>query len=110
MSEKEFRELEEICEKNHQRVRWAEEYSDMQRPILTIPNRRDREKARKRAKMYRTAEMACAMACGMGTTFVGIGICDMNVKALFIGGVIVGVFLLSGFICEIKAEDGESNV
>lgn len=110
MSEKEFREVEEICEKNHQRVRWAEEYSDMKQPMLQFPNRKEREKARKRQKQLRTASTACAMACGMGTTFVGIGIADMNMASLITGAVVATVFLVSGFLCEIRAEEAESYV
>ena len=110
MSEKEFREVEEICEKNHQRVRWAEEYSDIKQPVLQFPNRKEREKARKLIKRMRTAALACAMACGMGTAFVGIGIADMNVASLITGGIVVLVFMISGFICEIKAEEAEVNV
>ena len=107
MSEKEFREVEEICDKNYQRVRWAEEYSDVKQPMLQFPNRKEREKARKLAKKMRTASLACAMACGMGTTFVGIGIADMNMASLITGGVVVLVFMISGFLCEIKAEEAE---
>lgn len=95
--------VERICEQNHQRVRWAEEYSDA--PVLTLPNRKDREKAKKKIKTLRTASLACAMACGMGTTFVAIGICEMNMAALITGAVIVTVFLLFGFACEAKAEE-----
>lgn len=96
--------VERICEQNYQRVRWAEEYSDMKQPMLQFPNRKEREKARKLIKRMRTAALACAMACGMGTAFVGIGIADMNVASLITGGIVVLVFMISGFICEIKAE------
>lgn len=99
--------VERICEQNHQRVRWAEEYSDMKQPMLKFPNRKEREKARKLIKRMRTAALACAMACGMGTTFVGIGIADMNVASLIIGGIVVLVFMTTGFVCEVKAEEAE---
>ena len=102
--------VERICEQNYQRVRWAEEYSDMKQPMLKFPNRKEREKARKLIKRMRTAALACAMACGMGTTFVGIGIADMNMASLITGGIVVLVFMVSGFICEIKAEEAEADV
>ena len=102
--------VERICEQNHQRVRWAEEYSDMKQPVLQFPNRKEREKARKLIKRMRTASMACAMACGMGTAFVGIGIADMNMASLITGGIVVLVFMVSGFVCEIKAEEAEADV
>ena len=102
--------VERICEQNHQRVRWAEEYSDMKQPMLKFPNRKEREKARKLIKRMRTAALACAMACGMGTTFVGIGIADMNMASLITGGIVVLVFMTTGFVCEVKAEEAESNV
>ena len=102
--------VERICEQNYQRVRWAEEYSDIKQPVLQFPNRKEREKARKLIKRMRTAALACAMACGMGTTFVGIGIADMNVASLITGGIVVLVFMTTGFVCEVKAEEAESNV
>lgn len=102
--------VERICEQNYQRVRWAEEYNDMKQPMLQFPNRKEREKARKLIKRMRTAALACAMACGMGTTFVGIGIADMNMASLITGGIVVLVFMVSGFICEIKAEEAETDV
>ena len=102
--------VERICEQNYQRVRWAEEYSDIKQPVLQFPNRKEREKARKLIKRMRTAALACAMACGMGTTFVGIGIADMNMASLITGGIVVLVFMVSGFICEIKAEEAETDV
>ena len=102
--------VERICEQNYQRVRWADEYSDMKQPMLQFPNRKEREKTRKLIKRMRTAALACAMACGMGTTFVGIGIADMNMASLITGGIVVLVFMVSGFICEIKAEEAEANV
>ena len=102
--------VERICEQNYQRVRWAEEYSDMKQPMLQFPNRKEREKARKIVKRMRTAALACAMACGMGTAFVGIGIADMNMASLITGCIVVLVFMISGFICEIKAEEAEADV
>ena len=102
--------VERICEQNYQRVRWAEEYSDMKQPMLQFPNRKEREKARKLIKRMRTAALACAMACGMGTAFVGIGIADMNMASLITGGIVVLVFMTTGFVCEVKAEEAEADV
>lgn len=98
--------VERICEQNHQRVRWAEEYSDMQRPVLTFPSRKEREKARKLQKQMRSAAMACAMICGMAAAFVGIGIASMHLPTLIAGAIGCIVFLVSGFVFEAKAEDG----
>lgn len=102
--------VEKICEQNYQRARWEEEYSDMKRPVLQFLSRKEREKARRFQKRMRTASLACAMVCGMGTTFVGIGIADMNMASLITGGIVVLVFMVSGFICEIKAEEAEADV
>ena len=110
MSEKEFREVEEICEKNHNRVKWAEEYRDMREPVLRFPSRKDAEKARKRQRRLHTAMLACAAACGMGVTFVAIGIADMNVKAMITGGIVTAVFLITGCICDAQMEDGGTYV
>ena len=109
MNDKEFRELEEICEKNHQRVRWAEEYNDMQRPALAFPGRKARELARKRVRLLRTSALASAAICGTGVTFVAIGIVDMNVQAIVTGAVVTLVFLLFGWHCDAKAEEVEGN-
>jgi hypothetical protein len=78
--------------------------------MLQFLSRKEREKARKLIKRMRTASMACAMVCGMGTAFVGIGIADMNMASLITGGIVVMVFMVSGFICEIKAEEAEADV
>jgi hypothetical protein len=102
--------VERICEQNHQRVRWAEEYSDMKQPMLQFPNRKEREQARKLVKRMRTASLACAAACGGGTAFVGIGIAEMNMAAIITGGIVVLVFLISGFLCEIRADEVEGYV
>lgn len=95
--------VERICHRNHQRVRWADEYTD--RPVQTPPDRKRREKAKETARTLRTASLACAAACGVGTTFLAIGICDLNLAALVTGAVVVTVFLLFGFACEAKAEE-----
>ena len=102
--------VERICEQNHQRVRWAEEYSDMKQPMLQFPSRKAKEKARKLQKRMRSAALACAMACGGGTAFVGVGIAEMNMPAIITGGIVVLVFLVSGFLCEIRAEEAEDYV
>lgn len=99
--------VERICEQNHQRVRWAEEYSDA--PVLTFPSRKAREKARKLRKQMRSAAMACAMICGMAAAFVGIGIASMHLPTLIAGAIGCIVFLVSGFVFEAKAEDGEAD-
>lgn len=109
MSEKEFRELEEICEKNHNRVRWAEEYRDMREPVLQFPGK-EKIKARRKMRRLMTAMLACAAACGMGVTFVAIGIADMNVKAMITGGIVTAVFLITGCICDAQMEDGGTYV
>ena len=101
--------VERICEQNHQRVRWAEEYKDVQEPVLKFPNRREREKARKLVKRMRSASLACAMACGSGAAFIGISCAEGNVAGLVTGGLIVLVFLITGFCCEIKAEEAEGD-
>ena len=106
MSDSEFREVEEICEKNHNRVKWAEEYRDMREPVLQFPARKEKIKAQRKMRRLMTAMLACAAACGMGVTFVAIGIADMNLKAMITGGIVTAVFLITGFICDTQIEDG----
>ena len=110
MSEREFRELEEICERNHQRVKWAEEYSDMQQPMLKFPNRKERERARKQIKKLRTFSLACAMVCGMGATFTGVGVAMNNIPTLVAGACGCLLFMIVGWTLEIKAEEVELDV
>lgn len=98
--------VERICHRNHQRVRWADEYTEP--PALTLPDRKRREKSKETVRTLRTASLACAAACGVGTTFLAIGICEMNMAALITGAVIVTVFLLFGFACEAKADEMET--
>jgi hypothetical protein len=103
--EKRMSDVERICEQNHQRVRWAEEYTDTPAPVVKFPSRRYVERARRKEKRLRVAALACAMFCGMGTTFVGIGIAELNTAAIITGGLIVLVFLLTGINCEAAAEE-----
>lgn len=110
MSDKEFKEVESICDQNHQRVRWAEEYTDTPAPVVKFPSRRYVERTRRKEKRMRAAAMACAMFCGMGTTFIGIGIVELNTAAIITGGLIVLVFLLTGVTCEAAAEEASDNV
>lgn len=102
--------VERICEENHNRVRWAEEYTDTPEPVVKFPSRRYVERARRKAKRMRAAALACAMFCGMGTTFAGIGIVELNATAIIIGGLIVLVFLLTGINCEAAAEEATEYV
>ena len=110
MSDKEFREVEEICEKNHQRVRWAEEYSDIKQPMLQFPSRKEREKARKRARHLRTGALVCAAICGAGTAILANGINNMNAPTIISGAIVVLAFLISGFILDAMAEVGADYV
>lgn len=102
--------VERICEENHNRVKWAEEYSDMREPVLQFPSRKERQKAREKQQILRTATIACAMASGMGAAFAGIGVAEWNMAALITGAIIVVVFMISGIICETKAEEAEDDV
>lgn len=102
--------VERICEQNHQRVRWAEEYTDTPAPVVKFPSRRYVERARRKEKRMRVASLACAMFCGMGTTFLGIGIAELNTVAIITGGLIVLVFLITGATCEAAAEEAAANV
>ena len=102
--------VERICEENHNRVRWAEEYADTPQPVVKLPSRRYMERIRRKEKRMRVAALACAMFCGMGTTFVGIGIAELNTAAIIIGALVVLVFLITGITCESAAEEASENV
>lgn len=105
MSSFEMTDVEKICERNYQRVKWAEEYADRE-TVIPFPSasRKEKAKAYRRWKRLWAATLACAGACGVGTTFLAIGISDMNVMAMITGGVVVLVFLISGYWCEAMAD------
>lgn len=110
MPDKDFKDVENICEQNHKRVRWAEEYADTPQPVVKFPSRRYAERIRRKEKRLRVTALASAMFCGMGATFVGIGIAELNTAAIITGGLIVLVFLLTGATCEAAAEEVAENV
>lgn len=97
--------VEKICDRNHQRARWAEEYADRE-TVIPFPSASRKEKARAQRRQQRawTATLACAGACGVGTTFLAIGISEMNLAAMITGGIVLLVFMLSGYFCEAVAE------
>lgn len=97
--------VERICEQNYQRVRWAEEYADNEKKVVSMPNRKQRIREQKRRSALWSATLACAGFCGAGATFLAIGIGSMNMKAIVTGAIVVLVFMLFGFVCDSALGD-----
>ena len=102
--------VERICEANYQRVRWAEEYDREGREtrIATAakPPRNDRggRKDRQR-RIFRTASLGCAMFCGMGTAYLGLGVAMWHLPTMVAGIVAAVVFLVAGWRLDEKVEE-----
>lgn len=100
--------IERICEINHERRKWAEEYdwqyTDFgQVEIATEAN--DKRGGRKRQKVLRTVCTACTMAAGGGAAFVGMGIVMGHWLTVVLSTLIAAVFLLTGCRAEGMLED-----
>lgn len=96
--------IERICEINHDRRKWAEEYeseiatasAELHVLLRTAKNR----------KVLRTACMACMMATGGGAAFAGMGISMGHWPTVVLGLLIAMVFLLTGTKLEGRVENG----
>lgn len=100
--------VERITHQNHQRVRWAEEYSDNN--VVQTPSRRYKANKQKRHRRLRTVAMGCSMFSGTGAAFVGIGLSMMHLPTIICGIIAAIAFMACGYFFEIAAEGGEDNV
>lgn len=96
------RDLEQMCERNHNRAKWAEEVSRAE----TYKAMR-MEHRKKKLRVLRTASLASAMICGLSAAFVGIGVVSMHIPTIILASVVCLVFLVSGFSLEWSAEEVE---
>ena len=93
--------VEMICERNHERRKWAEEYeyTDVDREeiatVAALP-RNDKRADRKRSKVLRTVCTACTMATGGAAAFVGIGLCMGHLLTVVVGSLVAATFLICG--------------
>lgn len=99
--------IERICEINHERRKWADEIEEEQATTSAAKIRNDKklEKANERAMCLRTVCTACAMLCGSGAAFAGMGIAMGHWQTVALGAVIGVVFLLTGCRAEGMLED-----
>ena len=88
-----IRELEQMCDNNHNRARWGEELARIEayKAMRT-------EHRKKKLRVLRTASVASAMICGMATAFVGLGVAAMHMPTIIIASAVCLVFMVSGFI------------
>ena len=98
MNHKFSRDVEWLCEENHNRRKWAEEVEERGVEIATSPSapRNDRREA------VRTAVLACAMAAGGGAAFAGIGLAMGHGATIVLGILIALIFAFSGISLERK--------
>lgn len=93
--------VEKICERNHDRRKWAEEYeyADFEcgeiATVATLP-RNDKRSDRKRNRVLRTVCTACTMATGGAAAFVGIGLCMGHLLTVVVGSLVAATFLICG--------------
>ena len=93
--------IEKICERNHERRRWAEEYETKQTtatPVELVRNEKKKQQRRKelRISVMRNGSMACLMASGAGAAFVGIGASMGDWQTVLVGTAVTAVFILTG--------------
>lgn len=92
--------IEKICERNHERRRWAEEYESKQAvaPVELVRNEKKQKQRSKEARLsvLRTCSMACAMAAGGGAAFVGMGASMGHWLTVIVGMLIAAAFILTG--------------
>lgn len=100
------RDVEWICEENHNRRKWAEEVDENDcsggRDIkiaasgLDAPPRNDKYR-----EAVKTAVLACAMTAGGGAAFAGMGIAMGHGATIFVG-VLIGL-VFGGFGVKLEA-------
>ena len=110
--------VERICEVNHERRRWAEEYEGERIAAASSKPRNDREvriatahpgprndrRGDKMRRVMRAGSLACAMAAGSGAAFLGMGIAMQHTATIVVGAVVAAVFLLVGSAMEWEGE------
>ena len=96
--------IEMICERNHERRKWAEEYeyTDCDSSVSeadsspyageSVRRRNDR----KRWGVLRTVCTACTMATGGAAAFVGMGLCMGDLMTVVVGSLVAATFLVCG--------------
>lgn len=107
MNHKFSRDVEWLCEENHNRRKWAEEVEERGVKIATSPSapRNDKNWGSGNdnyREAVRTAVLACAMAAGGGAAFAGMGLAMGHGSTIALGILIALVFAFSGISLERK--------
>ena len=101
--------INQICEKNPQRVMLAERHVDRPVAPARVPSRRAIRAWRQYKRMWAGA-VASAATCGAGAAFLAIGINSMHLETIITGAVVVLTFLVSGARCEVAADNAVGEV
>lgn len=92
--------VERICETNHDRRKWAEEYESKHdvSPVELVHSNEKKQKCSKELRMgvLHTGSTACLMAAGGGAAFVGMGASMGDWVTVVVGLVVAAVFILTG--------------
>lgn len=99
--------VERICEVNHERRRWAEEY-DEKRCCQHGGQGSGRPTDWERRKAYRNTALGCAMFTGGASAFVGIGLSTGRWLTVAVGLVVAALFLCCGLWSERLAEEDDA--
>ena len=100
MNHKFSRDVEWLCEENHNRRKWAEEVEEKRTDCHVDPVGPARNDKYREA--VRTAVLACAMAAGGGAAFAGMGLAMGHGTTIVLGILIALVFAFSGISLERK--------
>lgn len=105
MNHKFSRDVEWLCEENHNRRKWAEEVEEKRTdchvgPVGPPRNDKSGECRNDRREAVRTAVLACAMAAGGGAAFAGMGLAMGHGATIVLGILIALVFAFSGVSLE----------
>ncbi len=92
--------VETLCHNNYERRRWAEVVDAAETAREAPEQPRKPQESPNRRGVLRTCTLACAMAAGMGATFIGLGIAMLHVPTILVGAVVAGVFLTAGILTE----------
>ena len=94
--------VERICEMNHARVRWAEEYQDVEPFAEEIEEESDMEKYR----MLRSGTAVSAGLTGIGITFLFLGLFMTHLATIIMGAIMSAAFSVC-FCCFDKWAEEE---
>ena len=95
--------VERICQINHERALWKDEYVDTN--VVDFPEEaRRRDTAMGRYRTFRAGTMLAAGLAGVGITFLCLGVAIMSAGTIAMGAVMTLVFCPFGYWADMQAE------